>query len=111
VTEERIEMIKNFHFKMLIGVSILSFVMSFIYVSAALQSSADRIGAPFGGLLSILGLFAAITAGAVRSISRRLDRAGIADDPPHPTTDGKVIARATELNPSDSTTPHTVERP
>lgn len=79
-------MIKNFHFKMLIGISIFAFVMSFIYLSSGLRNSTDRVGTPIGGLFSAVGLFAGITASAIRSISRRLDQAGIADDPQHPTS-------------------------
>lgn len=80
-------MIKNFHYKMLIGISIFAFVMSFIFLSSGLRNSTDRVGTPIGGLFSAFGLFAGITAGAVRSINRRLDQAGIADDPAHPTSE------------------------
>ncbi|MCE9518951.1 MAG: hypothetical protein K8R87_05230 [Verrucomicrobia bacterium] len=89
-------MIKNFHFKMLIGFSIYAFVMSFIYLSSGLHNSTDRVGTPIGGLFSALGFFAAITACAIRSINRRLDRAGIADDPEHPTSAGKAKSSAAE---------------
>ena len=71
---------------MLIGIAIFAFVMSFIYLSSGLRNNTDRIGTPIGGLFSAVGLFAAITAGAIRSISRRLDQAGIAEDPQHPTS-------------------------
>ena len=79
-------MIKNFHFKMLIGFAIFSFVMGFIYLSSGLRYDTDRVGTPIGGLFSALGFFAALTASAIRSIGRRLDRAGIAEDPQHPTS-------------------------
>jgi hypothetical protein len=78
-------MTKNFHFKMLMGIAIFCFVMSFIYLSSGLRNSTDRIGTPIGGLFSAFGLFSAITAGAIRSINRRLDQAGIAEDIQHPT--------------------------
>jgi hypothetical protein len=78
-------MIKNFHFKMLIGIAIFAFVMSFIYLSG-LRNTTDRVGTPIGGLFSAVGLFAGITAGAIRSINRRLDQAGVAEDPQHPTS-------------------------
>lgn len=74
-------MIRNFHFKMLIGLSVFAFVMSFIYLSSATGRSVAHVGVPIGGLYSALGFFAGITAGAVRSINRRLDRAGIAEVP------------------------------
>ena len=79
-------MIKNFHFKMLIGIAIFCFVMSFIYLSSGLRNSTDRVSTPIGGLFSAFGLFSAITAGAIRSINRRLDHAGIAEDTQHPTS-------------------------
>lgn len=73
-------MIKNFHFKMLIGITVFAFLMGFIYLLPALESDAARVGLPIGGLFSVVGFFASITAGAIRSINRRLDRAGIAED-------------------------------
>ena len=83
---DKAAMIKNFHFKMLIGISIFAFVMSFIYLSSGIQNITGRVGVPIGGLFSAFGLFAGITAGTIRSINRRLDQAGIADDPKHPTS-------------------------
>ena len=74
-------MIRNFHFKMLIGISVFAFVMSFVYLLPALGNDAARVSVPIGGLFSAVGFFASITAGAVRSINRRLDRAGIAEVP------------------------------
>jgi hypothetical protein len=79
-------MTKNFHFKMLIGFSIFAFIMSFIYLSSGLKNSSDRIGTPIGGLFTALGAFSGITAGAIRSINRRLDKSGLEEDPQYPTS-------------------------
>ena len=89
-------MIRNFHFKMLIGIALFAFVMSFIYLSSGLRNNSDRVGAPIGGLFSAVGLFAAITAGAIRSINRRLDQADIAEDPEHPTTKERLTKQNAE---------------
>ena len=79
-------MIKNFHFKTLIGFAIFAFIMSFIYLSSGLKNSSDRVGTPIGSLFSALGFFSSITAGAILSINRRLDKAGIAEDSQYPTS-------------------------
>jgi hypothetical protein len=79
-------MIKNLYFKMLISISTFAFVMSFIFLFSAVRNDADRIGVPIAGRFSAFGLFAGITAGALRSINRRLDQAGIGADPMYPTS-------------------------
>jgi hypothetical protein len=89
-------MIRNFHFKILIGIALFAFVMSFIYLSSGLRNNSDRIGTPIGGLFSAVGLFAAITAGAIRSINRRLDQAGVAEDPEHPTSKAHLTKKNAE---------------
>lgn len=90
------KMIKNFHFKMLIGLSISAFVIGFILLPIGSRAETDRIGGPVGGLFCMVGLFAGLTAGAIRSINRRLGRAGIADDPQYPTSDGRATNQEAE---------------
>lgn len=89
-------MIKNFHFKMLIGITIFYFVIGFIFLSSGRGNNNERYGTPIGGLFSAFGVFSAITASAIRSINRRLDQAGIAEDPQYPTS--KVCSA--EQNPN-----------
>ncbi|MEO5714627.1 MAG: hypothetical protein ABIT37_14165 [Luteolibacter sp.] len=71
---------KNFHFRMLIGLAATAMVLSFIYSFSALHNSSDRIGAPISGVFSMLAFGAAITAQAIRSINRRLDQAGLPEE-------------------------------
>jgi hypothetical protein len=97
-------MIKNFHFKMLIGISIFAFVIGFVYLASGLRNHSDRVGTPIGGLFCAFGLFAAITAGAIRSIHRRLDQAGIAEDPQYPSS-GVVATDPASPAPADPTKP------
>ena len=79
-------MIKNFHSKILLGVAIYAFVQCFVFLSSGLQSKTDSISIPIAGRFSAVGFFAAITAGAISSINRRLDHAGIPQDPKHLTS-------------------------
>jgi hypothetical protein len=81
-------MIRNFHFKMLIGIAIFAFALGFIFLFSGVASTAQRAVGPIGGLFTAVGLLAAITAGAIRSINRRLDAARIAEDPQYPTSNG-----------------------
>ena len=81
---------------MLIGIAIFAFVMSFIYLSSGLRNNTDRVGTPIGGLFSAVGLFAGITAGAIRSINRRLDQSGVAEDPQHPTSNVSAVKKKAE---------------
>ena len=90
-------MVKNFHFKMLMGISISCFVIGFFYLLSGLQSNTDRVGAPMGGFFCMFGLFAAITADALRAIHRRLDGAGIMDDPQQPLAKVCSAKQKTEL--------------
>lgn len=83
-------MIKNFHFKMLIGLALYSFVMSAIFIAAGFRSNSHELSIPIGGVFSAIGLFAIITAGAIKSISYRLDKASIAEDPKFPTSGGNA---------------------
>ena len=83
-------MIKNFHFKMLLGIVVYAFVQCFVYLVSGLQSIAGSIYTPIAGLFSAIGFLAVITAGAIFSINRRLDQAGIPQDPKHPTSSSKV---------------------
>ena len=94
-------MIKNFHFKMLSGISIFFFVISFIFLFSALKNNFAGGGSSLGGLLAFIGLFASITAGAIRSINRRLDQAGIAEDPQYPTTKVCVTKQEAESGPRE----------
>jgi hypothetical protein len=93
-------MINNYYVKMLIGFSIFSFVMGFIHLSSGLSDNSDRVGTPIGGLFSAVGFFAAITAGAIRSINLRLDQAGIPADPQFPTSNNLETARNSEQRDS-----------
>jgi hypothetical protein len=54
------------------------------------MNNLDGGGAFLGGLLAFVGLFASITAGAIRSINRRLDQAGITEDIQYPTSKVRV---------------------
>ena len=80
-------MIKNFHSKMLFGFAIFAFVMSAIFLSSALRfPGAGHVATPVGMLFTALAFVASITAGAIRSINRRLDQAGIKEDSQFPTS-------------------------
>lgn len=74
-------MIKNFHFKILIALSVQAFVLSFMFLSSARDSSTNQIGVPLGLVFTMIAGVAASTALAIRSINRRLDAAGVAEDP------------------------------
>ncbi len=89
-------MIKNFHSKILLGIAVYAFVQCFVYLSSGLQSKADSIFTPIAGLFSAVGFFAAITAGAILSINRRLDQAGIPQDPKHPTSSSESVKHNAE---------------
>jgi hypothetical protein len=60
--------------------------MSFIYLFSGLRNNSDRVSTPIGGLFSAFGLFSAMTAGAIRSMNRRLDQVGVADGSEHKTS-------------------------
>jgi hypothetical protein len=101
-------MIKNFHFKMLIGLSISAFMIGFIYMPTGSKAKTDRIRGTVGGLFCMVGLFAGLTATSIRSINRRLDKAGIADDPQYPTSNGRASNQKGEQDASSESDKHPI---
>ena len=89
-------MIKNIHYKILLGISIYAFIQCFVYLLSGLESKTASIFTPIAGLFSAVGFFAAITAAAVASINRRLDHAGIPQDPKQTTSFSKPGNREAE---------------
>ena len=81
---------------MLLGASIFAFLMSAIFLSSALLLGLGQVATPVGMLFSALGFTAAATAGAIRSISRRLDQAGIEADPNYPTSSPHKTQKSAE---------------
>lgn len=71
--------------------------MSAIFIVAGFRSNSHQPSIPIGGVFSAIGLFAIITAGAIKSISYRLDKASIAEDPKFPTSEGNADNKKSKL--------------